>query len=359
MVQGDGNVKVMDFGIAQAGRPGMTQDSSVLGTAHYVSPEQAQGRKLTPASDLYSLGVVLYEAATGQLPFDGPDVVSVAMKQVSEYPVPPRQINPSIDPAFEAIIMRALEKNPEDRYSTAKEMQRAIDDYLQGRTAAETQVINRNYAAGAATMPYANAAGQTTVMPASGQTTVLNGAAGPMAEQSKKKHTRRNAIIAIAILAALIGIGFFVASSTGLIGSKVNVPNVVGQTETQARATLQQSGLKIGKLQYSTSDSVDKGNVISQDPEASTSVASGSSVNLVVSTGKTNGDTVSVPNLMGLTASEAEQQLSAAGLKGSSKQDSSDSYEAGKIFAPEQKQRAARRRVSCNYMLCRVSPRSL
>ena len=335
MVQGDGNVKVMDFGIAQAGRPGMTQDSSVLGTAHYVSPEQAQGRKLTPASDLYSLGVVLYEAATGQLPFDGPDVVSVAMKQVSEYPVPPRQINPNIDPAFEAIIMRALEKNPEDRYSTAKEMQRAIDDYLQGRTAAETQVINRNYAAGAATMPYASAAGQTTVMPASGQTTVLNGAASPASGQSKKKHTRRNAIIAIAILIALIGIGFFVASSTGLIGSKVNVPNVVGQTETQARATLQQSGLKIGKLQYSTSDSVDKGNVISQDPEASTSVASGSSVNLVVSTGKTNGGTVSVPNLMGLTASEAEQQLSAVGLKGSSKQDNSDSYEAGKIFAQD------------------------
>ncbi len=335
MVQGDGNVKVMDFGIAQAGRPGMTQDSSVLGTAHYVSPEQAQGRRLTPASDLYSLGVVLYEAATGQLPFDGPDVVSVAMKQVSEYPVAPRQINPNIDPAFEAIIMRALEKNPEDRYSTAKEMQRAIDDYLQGRAAAETQVINRNYAAAGATAAYGNGAGQTTVMPASGQTTVLNNPQEASRPQPQKKRKTKNVIIAIVLIIALIGIGYFVASSTGLIGSKVTVPNVVGQTETQARATLQQSGLKVGKLQYNTSDSVDKGNVISQDPEANSSASSGASVNLVVSTGKTNGEKVSVPNLMGLTASEAEQQLSAVGLKGSSKQDSSDSYESGKIFAQD------------------------
>lgn len=332
MVQGDGNVKVMDFGIAQAGRPGMTQDSSVLGTAHYVSPEQAQGKKLTAASDLYSLGVVLYEAATGQLPFDGPDVVSVAMKQVSEYPVPPREINPNIDPRFEAIIMRALEKNPEDRFSTANEMQRAIDDYLRGRgtSSAPTQVIG-GYAAG---VNYGGA-GKTTVMPANnGQTTVLPN--DQMATQGqgeqKKKHTGRNVVIAILIILALIGVGYAAASSLGLFGGSVNVPDVTGQTETLARASLQSSGLKVGSLKYEVSDTVEKGNVISQDPKAGASVQSGTAINLVISTGKTSGELVTVPNLMGLTASEAERELAAVGLIGSSQQGANESYEAGTIF---------------------------
>lgn len=108
---------------------------------------------------------MLYEAATGQLPFDGADVVSVAMKQVSDLPVPPRQINPNIDPQFEAIIMTALEKNPDDRFATAKEMQRAIDDYLSGRASAETQVLNPGYAAAGVG---AYGVDQTTVMPTPG-----------------------------------------------------------------------------------------------------------------------------------------------------------------------------------------------
>ena len=112
MIQPDGNVKVMDFGIARAKNSVKTQTSSVLGTAHYVSPEQAQGKELTYASDIYSLGIVLYEAATGKLPFDGPDAVSVAMKQVQEQPVPPSQVNPAIDAALEDIIMKALDKKP-------------------------------------------------------------------------------------------------------------------------------------------------------------------------------------------------------------------------------------------------------
>ena len=127
MVQPDGNVKVMDFGIARAKNSVMTQTSSVLGTAHYISPEQAQGKELTAASDIYSLGIVLYEAATGKLPFDGPDAVSVAMKQVNDLPAPPREINPDIDPALEAIIMKAIAKNPADRFATAKDMRLALN----------------------------------------------------------------------------------------------------------------------------------------------------------------------------------------------------------------------------------------
>lgn len=334
MVQGDGNVKVMDFGIAQAGHPGMTQDSSVLGTAHYVSPEQAQGKKLTPASDLYSLGIVLYEAATGQLPFDGADVVSVAMKQVSDLPVPPRQINPNIDPQFEAIIMTALEKNPDDRFATAKEMQRAIDDYLSGRASAETQVLNPGYAAAGVG---AYGVDQTTVMPTPGQTTIMpGGGRGGMQQPPRNSNTKRNVIIAIIAIILIAGIGFFVANGAGLFGGgSVTVPNLQGQTEQEARKSLNTVGLKVGKIKLDISETVEKGKVISQTPTANSHVEPGSTVDLVISSGKTSGNLVTVPNLTGLTASEAEQQLAALGLVGSSKEEYSDSIEAGKVSAQD------------------------
>ncbi|MEI3377090.1 MAG: Stk1 family PASTA domain-containing Ser/Thr kinase [Coriobacteriales bacterium] len=332
MVQGDGNVKVMDFGIAQAGHPGMTQDSSVLGTAHYVSPEQAQGKKLTPASDLYSLGIVLYEAATGQLPFDGPDVVSVAMKQVSDLPVPPRQLNPNIDPQFEAIIMTALEKNPDDRFATAKEMQRAIDDYLSGRSSAETQVLNHGYAAAGAG---AYGVDQTTVMPTPGQTTIMPGGGrqgGMQPQPQQRNNTARNIIIALVAIVLIAGIGFFVANAAGLFGGgSATVPNVQGQTEQEARRSLTNAGLKVGKIKLDISETVEKGKVISQNPTPNSHVEPGTAVDLVISSGKTSSELVTVPNLRGLTASEAEQQLAALGLVGESKQDSSDTVEAGKV----------------------------
>ena len=133
MIQPDGNVKVMDFGIARAKNSVKTQTSSVLGTAHYISPEQAQGKELTFASDIYSLGIVLYEAATGTLPFDGPDAVSVALKQVNEQPRPLRQVKPDIDPAFEAIVLKAISKDPRNRFETASDMRTALNEYLMGR----------------------------------------------------------------------------------------------------------------------------------------------------------------------------------------------------------------------------------
>jgi eukaryotic-like serine/threonine-protein kinase len=153
----DGTVKVMDFGIARAGNTTMTQTGSVLGTAHYVSPEQAQGRPLGPGSDLYSLGIVLYELTTGQLPFDADTPVAVALKQVNEEPVPPRQINPDIPPALEAVIMRALQKDPATRYSSAEEMRTDLKRVLAG---------------GSVDAPAAVAAGgmdETSVMPAVGR----------------------------------------------------------------------------------------------------------------------------------------------------------------------------------------------
>ena len=331
MVQADGNVKVMDFGIAQAGVPGMTQDSTVLGTAHYVSPEQAQGKKLAATSDLYSLGVVLYEAATGKLPFDGPDVVSVAMKQVNEAPVPPRQINPEIDPQFEQIILRAMEKDPAKRFQTANEMKRAIDDYLKGNSisSAPTQVIGQMQS-----RPSSYAADHTSVMPApvdEATHTVAGGTRGIGHEPQPKKKNKKP-LIAVVLVVAILAIALIVAFATGAFNKSITVPSVLDQTLEEATDTLEGAGLKVGNVSYDTSEDVEKNRVMSQNPQEGSPVPEGTPINIVISSGPTEQELVEVPNLIGLTASQAEQSLAEVGLKGNSKTASSDQYDEGQVF---------------------------
>lgn len=144
MVLPDGNIKVMDFGIARAKNSHLTQDNNVLGTAHYVSPEQTRGQDLGATSDIYSLGVVMYECATGRVPFDGDDAISVALKQVNELPIPPSQVNPGVDPALERIILKCMEKDPANRFQTADELRQVLNAYATGRAvdvAEPTRVI--------------------------------------------------------------------------------------------------------------------------------------------------------------------------------------------------------------------------
>ncbi len=127
LIDREGRLRVTDFGIARAGASEITQTGSVMGTAQYLSPEQAQGLDVTPASDLYSIGIILYEALTGRVPFEGDSAVAVALKQVSEQPVPPSRINPAVPPALDAVVMRALAKDPVNRFATADEFLAALD----------------------------------------------------------------------------------------------------------------------------------------------------------------------------------------------------------------------------------------
>jgi serine/threonine-protein kinase len=326
MVQPDGNAKVMDFGIARANGSTMTQTGSVLGTAYYVSPEQAQGKNLTPATDLYSLGVVLYEATTGRVPFDAPDAVAVALKQVNEQPIPPTRINPDIDPEFEAIILRALAKNPLERYSTAEQMRTALNNYLTGRPidsgvdrpAAATRVMG---AAGA--LPIIGADGaqppsHTAVMPTiSAPPAPLNLRSAAKAKEEQKRKNRQRAII-IAVIAAIIciaGIGALVYFMTSSGTDKVEVPNVVGATEQEATAALKSAGLKTGTVTPQVSPTVEAGRVISTNPSAKTMVDPGSSVNLVISSGPEPPKEVTVPDLTNKTPAEAKTALEALNLK--------------------------------------------
>ena len=332
MVQTDGNVKVMDFGIAQAGNSDMTQDSSVLGTAHYVSPEQAQGKHLTGASDLYSLGVVMYEAATGQLPFEGNDAVSVALKQVNEEPVPPRAINSAIDPTLEAIILKALSKNVATRWANANEMRQALEDYLAGRKVATGAAAGAGAAAGGVDRTRAMTAvgGNNNGSKRSGA--VENTYDQDEYDEKPKGNKTGKILIAVILLLVLVFCVVGAVSCSGLLAEKIIVPNVVGMTEDEARATIEDYGFSVGSIKYKISDTVEKGVVISQDPESNDSAPEGSKVNLVVSSGTESAQTVTVPDLSGCTASEAENLLAAAGLTGSAQEGYSDTVAEGKVF---------------------------
>ena len=341
MVQGDGNVKVMDFGIARAGDHSMTDGSSVMGTAHYVSPEQAQGKELDGKSDLYSLGVVMYEAATGQLPFDAEDAVSVAMKQVTEAPVPPSQINPAIDADFEGIVLKALAKNPKDRFASASEMRACLNDYLAGRPVVldndattfipvnplnydeNVQSNYNNYN----NNNYSND-GRTTVMPA------IQGAQSNSVfdmnnydpsqmvnvrsnEEMIPTKRRKGPIIAIiAAVIAIIAIVLVCVVWQPWASNMVEVPDIVGLNEKDAVSAIEDAGLTCpsGNISEEYSEDVAEGLVISQSPEEKESVKTGTAISFVVSLGEPPADAVEVPNLLGMTASEAEAELTMAGL---------------------------------------------
>ena len=316
MIQPEGNIKVMDFGIARAGDAGLSQTATVLGTAHYVSPEQAQGKELTGASDIYSLGVVLYEATTGKLPFDGQDAVSVAVKQVNELPAPPSTINPNIDPALEAIIMKAMEKDPERRFKDASEMRHILNDYLAGRpinlgddiSGLKTQVMGGVAPVnGTAVMnPVGGANGDA------GRTTVNKAYAADANDEGKKK-SKRNVVIGVVVaLLAVIGI---VAAAMALGGNQemVNVPDVSNKPIAEARSELQAAGFTIGTETEVYNPDVEAGNVVSTDPAAGVQAAKGSSVNITISKGT---EQVTVPDLRGMSADEAQRVLASYGLNG-------------------------------------------
>lgn len=312
MVQPDGNVKVMDFGIARAKNSVKAKTSSVLGTAHYISPEQAQGKELDGASDMYSLGCVLYEAATGQLPFDGPDAVSVAMRQVNEAPLPPSQVKPDISPDLEAIIMKAMEKNPANRFQTVRDMKHALDDFLMGRPL--------NLAgAGVASAPTSVMGTAPAIMGAEGGTAVMQpltpGNSGPMQQatsfrmndESEKKSHKKTVGIVIGLIAGIIAIA---AVAMALIGGEAKVPNVVGQTQDSAVQAIEAAGYVVGDVTEEYSADVVAGRVCKQDPGADSALEKGGKVNIVISKGVEKG---SIPDLSGMTAEQAEKAIKDAG----------------------------------------------
>ncbi len=322
MVAPDGSVKVMDFGIARAGNTMMTQTGSVLGTAHYVSPEQAQGRELKTPSDLYSLGVVLYEAATGTLPFDADTPVAVALKQVNEQPVRPTALNPGILPDLERVIGRALAKDPAKRYATAEDMRRDLLKIVSGEGVSAPALA----ASAAASTPRAD---QTQVL-----TPVGNGAGGgPIVRSVPKRRPVWPWVIA-AVLLVLAGLG--IAYGLGLFGTDaVAVPELVGQTQPQAEQVIADAGFVLGKVIPANDPTVEEGTVIDQSPVAGASAPKGSTVDITVSQGPA---VVEVPLLIGMTDEEAREALIASGLVPKLALEPDDKAEPGTVFKQSPKQ---------------------
>jgi len=309
----DGTVKVMDFGIARAVDTTMTQTGSVLGTAQYVSPEQAQGRELTPASDLYSLGVVLYEMTTGRLPFEGDTPVSVALKHVNEEAVPPRQVNPSIPPAVEAVILRAMEKDLSRRYTSAEQMR---DDLLragQGRPVAATPRVD-----------------DTTVMPAVERAERVASVRRTAVPQRRGLSPWAWTGIAAALLLLVAGVAWAISS----MGASSRVPNVAGMSEQDARAAIEAAGFKVGNVDTKPDDTVASGTVVSTDPPIGTSVPKGQVVDIILSAGP---EQTTVPPVVGLTEEEAIAAIQQAGFEVALpiQRDFNQKHDAGVVFQQE------------------------
>lgn len=345
MVLPDGNIKVMDFGIARAKNSHLTQDNNVLGTAHYVSPEQTRGQDLGATSDIYSLGVVMYECATGRVPFDGDDAISVALKQVNELPIPPSQVNPGVDPALERIILKCMEKDPANRFQTADELRQVLNAYAAGRAvdvAEPTRVIAAPMGVGGAETRVMSDATQAMVRPA-GTAGPGSTAAGPRVaasassrgkgnyDEPKKGNGAKIAAIMIGAIVVIAAAVFFASNLFGGSGEMVIVPNVIDYTQEEAEDALKNAGFNVEYGKAVNDDEVEEGRVVDQTPDGNKEAPEGSTVTLTLSKGPVPVKETEVPNITGKTADEAEALLTAANLKGQAHEESNEA-EAGTVF---------------------------
>ncbi|MEU9836043.1 Stk1 family PASTA domain-containing Ser/Thr kinase [Streptosporangium sp. NPDC048047] len=332
MITRNGDVKVMDFGIARAmadSAATMTQTAQVIGTAQYLSPEQARGERVDARSDIYSTGCVLYELLTGQPPFTGDSPVAIAYQHVREDPIPPSQIDPEIPKWADAIVLKAMAKDPAHRYQNAGEMRADIQRALSGMPMDAQTMAMTNYGSATRTMqqPPGGAGGpatqRTTSVPAYEYgTEVAGGAGGGGGERGRRRQqSNGNAavktaawiLVPLLIIGAFIGVGYKFLSSPGdtAKGTKVKIPALISQTEEAAGKTLTGMGLKV-KVSEKYDDEMAKGTVIETDPAADTEVDKGTEVTLVVSKGT---EKVAVPDVVNMTTEEATSALEEKGFK--------------------------------------------
>ena len=316
MLTPSGSVKVMDFGIARAvadTSATMTQTAAVIGTAQYLSPEQARGEKVDNRSDIYAVGCLLYELLVSEPPFKGDSPVSVAYQHVREIPVPPSQLDPEITPEMDAIVLKALEKDTSNRYQDAREMSADVSRALAGEP---VHALLPAVGADQPTQVLANPADSPThVAQRAAVAPVPITAASPeeiIAEEEKKKS--RKGLIALAVLAGVVLVAMIVAIAMILNPPEqqpetVAVPNVVGWTEAAATGAIKDAGLEPVVVPVPGTEQ-NAGEVVEQNPAAQTPLELGSTVTISVSSGP---EVLTVPaDLVGMTRAEAEQALEAA-----------------------------------------------
>ncbi|HKE76339.1 MAG TPA: Stk1 family PASTA domain-containing Ser/Thr kinase [Acidimicrobiales bacterium] len=338
----DGGVKVADFGIARAisdsGDQNLTKTGSVMGTATYFSPEQARGAAVDPRSDLYSLGVVLYEMITGRPPFSGDSAVAIAYKHVQENPVPPRRIDPNLPETLEAITLKTLAKNPANRYPSAQDMRADLRRYLDGKRIMAEPVLAPPMDPGATSMMAPTGYGNETALVSGPVTWQPQGDGygdydefGDYEEEQPKRSKWFLAAL-LFLLLILAGLLFLLASNMGDNNDQKNeapqvaVPGVVGTPVDQATAALKAKGFEV-KAVSETSDQPPN-QVTKQSPSAGSKADRGSTVTITFSGGP---ETVAVPDVVGKTQVEASQAITAAGFVVNAKDVEDDKAEKGTV----------------------------
>ena len=291
LIDGEGRVRVTDFGIARAGVSDMTETGSVMGTAQYLSPEQAQGRPVDARSDLYSIGIVLYELLTGRVPFDAESPVSVALMQVSETPVPPMEVNPEVPPALDAVTLRAMEKDPARRYEDA-------DAFIAALESARSAPME--------------------ILPP--PPVVVD----EVVEEDEPGRRWWAWLLALLALAA-IAVGLWLL----LRPEQLTVPRVVGLRSATASQIVKNRGFRVEVVNVANAD-VERDRVAAQDPLPNTEAPEGSVVELTVSTGPGEAP---VPQLAGEPRRQAEEQLRDAGFEPRVERSFSDTVPRGRVIA--------------------------
>jgi beta-lactam-binding protein with PASTA domain len=312
IVDEHGHAKVTDFGIARAGASEMTETGSIMGTAQYLSPEQAQGHAVTAASDLYSIGVMLYEMLAGRLPFEGDSAVSIALKHLSEQPAPISQLRHDVHPALEAVVMAVLAKDPAHRWQSA-------DDFGEGLSAAGTQLGGE--------APSGDTSGFAPIPlppPAASDGDNPSPALAPVAEPAPRKR-RRWPWFAIGLLTlALVGFLAYLAVSALTATETREVPRVIGRQLIQAREVLERAGFEVEETRVRSEADFDQ--VLDQDPDPAEEAEEGSTVLLEVSSGP---GTVLVPTVRNLPQAQAIDELEERGLRANVDRLSSDDVREG------------------------------
>ncbi|MDO5048214.1 MAG: Stk1 family PASTA domain-containing Ser/Thr kinase [Anaerococcus sp.] len=307
-----GLAKVTDFGIARvSSNATITYTSSILGTVHYISPEQAKGKIVDEKSDLYSLGAVMYEMAVGKVPFDADNSVGIAVMHIQDKPKSVKDLNEKVSDHLNRIIMKLLEKDPANRFSNASQLIEALEDQsfsLEDKKLEDT-----------ARIPIV-VTQKREAKPKEDKEAVYISAS----DENDKKNTSKSSIRIwpLALLALLlVGIVYFFMTKSN--DSRIEVPTVINLDQDMAVRELEKRGLKANISRTEESDQYDKGKVMKQDPESSIVVDLGTTVNLVVSAGRE----VPVPDLLGLDISQAEDALKEVGLTiGKTTTENSETY---------------------------------
>jgi serine/threonine-protein kinase len=307
IVDDEDRAKVTDFGIARAGASDMTQTGSIMGTAQYLSPEQAQGAPVDARSDLYSIGITLYELLTGRVPFDGDSAVTIALKQVNEAPVPPSAYNEAVTPELDAVVLKALAKDPADRFPDADAFTAALED---ARRAPQATAV-------------------TALAPADWDPTHAAPPAptGPFPAVVEDPEPDRSRwwlwVLGILLVVALIAGVLLLTSKDQKL-----VPSVVGADQASAETTLRAAGFQVDSVTRTSSKT--KGIVLGQDPPGGEKADEGSTVTLTVSDGP---ESRAVPTVEGLTYKSAAARLREAGFKVRRTNEPSDTVKAGRVVS--------------------------